>query len=223
MEGFRHWYNTHSKTIWTIIGVAILIFVVINVINSSLKNQEKPGNTIATNTTKMNSISIASDTSPITGEQITNSQKNTVKLIDNFATYCNNGDIDSAYNLISSDCKNQMYPSKENFKKTYYDPVFGGSQREITVENWVGNTYKVKFAENALATGNFDESNIKQDYITIINENGQTKLNINSYIGKTTINKSQKADDVTIKVVETDVYFDYHLRSKLQTNVIHQY
>lgn len=117
MEGFRHWYNTHSKTIWTIIGVAILIFVVINVINSSLKNQEKPRNTITTNTTKMNSISIASDTSPITGEQITNSQKNTVKLIDNFATYCNNGDIDSAYNLISSDCKNQMYPSKENFRK----------------------------------------------------------------------------------------------------------
>ena len=79
MEGFRHWYNTHSKTIWIIIGVAILIFVVINVINSSLKNQEKPRNTITTNTTKMNSISIASDTSPITGEQITNSQKNTVK------------------------------------------------------------------------------------------------------------------------------------------------
>ena len=52
MEGFRHWYNTHSKTIWIIIGVAILIFVVINVINSSLKNQEKPRNTITTNTTK---------------------------------------------------------------------------------------------------------------------------------------------------------------------------
>ncbi|MFQ6944262.1 MAG: hypothetical protein ACLRTR_07790 [Clostridia bacterium] len=59
MEGFRHWYNTHSKTIWIIIGVAILIFIVINVINSSLKNQEKPRNTITTNTTKMNSISIA--------------------------------------------------------------------------------------------------------------------------------------------------------------------
>ena len=132
MEGFRHWYNTHSKTIWTIIGVAILIFVVINVINSSLKNQEKPRNTITTNTTKMNSISIASDTSPITGEQITNSQKNTVKLIDNFATYCNNGDIDSAYNLISSDCKNQMYPSKENFKKTYYDPAGRSSSIDRT-------------------------------------------------------------------------------------------
>lgn len=117
MEGFRHWYNTHSKTIWTIIGVAILIFVVINVINSSLKNQEKPGNTIATNTTKMNSISIASDTSPITGEQITNSQKNTVKLIDNFATYCNNGDIDSAYNLISSDCKIKCIQVKRTLRK----------------------------------------------------------------------------------------------------------
>ena len=31
--------------------------------------------------TKMNSISIVSDTSPITGEQITNSQKNTVRLL----------------------------------------------------------------------------------------------------------------------------------------------
>lgn len=117
MEGFRHWYNTHSKTIWIIIGVAILIFVVINVINSSLKNQEKPRNTITTNTTKMNSISIASDTSPITGEQITNSQKNTVKLIDNFATYCNNGDIDSAYNLISSDCKIKCIQVKRTLRK----------------------------------------------------------------------------------------------------------
>ena len=32
MEGFRHWYNTHSKTIWTIIGVAILIMLIIGII-----------------------------------------------------------------------------------------------------------------------------------------------------------------------------------------------
>ena len=178
MEGFMHWYNLHRRTIWIVIGVAILIFVMINVINSSLKQKEQPKNETVTNTTKMNTVSIKSDTSPITGEQITSDQKKTITIIDNFATYCNNGDIDAAYDLLSSDCKEQMYPTKDDFKTVYYNPVFGGSQREITVENWVGNIYKVRFAENALATGNFDESNITQDYITIVNENGQTKLNI---------------------------------------------
>ena len=205
MEGFMHWYNLHRRTIWIIVGVAILIFVLINV----LKQREQPRNTTITNTTKMNSISMGSDTSPITGDQITNDQKNTVTVIDNFATYCNNGDIDSAYNLLSSDCKDQMYQTKDYFKTIYYDPVFGGAQREITVENWVGNIYKVKFAENALATGNFDESNIIQDYITTVKENGQTKLNINNYIGRQQINRTQEVDNVTIKVVEANTYFDY--------------
>lgn len=209
MDGFMHWYNLHRRTIWIIIGVAILIFVMINVINSGLKQREQPRNTTTTNTTKMNSISMGSDVSPITGEQITNDQKNTVTVIDNFATYCNNGDIDSAYNLLSSDCKSQMYPTKDDFKTIYYNPVFGGSQRVITVENWVGNIYKVRFAENALATGNFDESNITQDYITVVKENGQTKLNINNYIGKQQINRTQEADNVKIKVVESNTYFDY--------------
>ena len=209
MEGFMHWYNLHRKTIWTIIGVAVLIFVMINVINSSLKQKEQTRNTVSINTIKMNSISMDSDTSPITGDQITNNQKNTVTVIDNFATYCNNGDIESAYNLLSSDCKEQMYQTKEDFKTIYYDPVFGGIKREITVENWVGNIYKVKFAENALATGKFDQSNITQDYITIVKENGQTKLNINSYIGKQPINRTQEANNVKIKVVEANTYFDY--------------
>lgn len=83
MEGFMHWYNLHRKTIWTIIGVAVLIFIMINVINSSLKQKEQPSNTASTNTIKMNSISMDSDKSPITGDQITNDQKNTVTVIDN--------------------------------------------------------------------------------------------------------------------------------------------
>lgn len=130
-------------------------------------------------------------------------------VIDNFATYCNNGDIESAYNLLSSDCKEQMYQTKEDFKTIYYEPVFGKAKREITVENWVGNIYKVKFAENALATGNFDESNITQDYITVVKENGQIKLNINNYICKQQINRTQEANNVKIRVVEANTYFDY--------------
>ena len=120
MEGFMHWYNLHRRTIWIVIGVAILIFVMINVINSSLKQKEQPKNETVTNTTKMNTVSIKSDTSPITGEQITSDQKKTITIIDNFATYCNNGDIDAAYDLLSSDCKEQMYPTKDDFKTVYY-------------------------------------------------------------------------------------------------------
>ena len=51
-----HWYNLHRRTIWIVIGVAILIFVMINVINSSLKQKEQPKNETVTNTTKMNTV-----------------------------------------------------------------------------------------------------------------------------------------------------------------------
>ena len=209
MEGFMHWYNMHRKTIWILIGVAVLIIIMIRVINSGMSNREKPVANVVTNTTKMNSISMESDVSPITGGQITNEQKQSVTVIDNFASYCNSGNIDSAYNLLSSDCQKQMYPTRDDFKTVYYDPVFGGKQMEITVENWVGNIYKVRFAENALTTGKFNESDITQDYITIVNENGNAKLNINSYIGKQSINRTQEADNVRIRVIEADTYFDY--------------
>ena len=52
------------------------------VINSSLKQKEQPKNETVTNTTKMNTVSIKSDTSPITGEQITSDQKKTITIID---------------------------------------------------------------------------------------------------------------------------------------------
>ena len=35
------------------------------------------------------------------------------------------------------------------------------------------------------------------------------KLNINSYIGKQSINRTQEADNVRIRVIEADTYFDY--------------
>ena len=67
----------------------------------------------------MNSISMESDVSPITGGQITNEQKQSVTIIDNFASYCNSGNIDSAYNLLSIDCQKQMYPTRDDFKTVY--------------------------------------------------------------------------------------------------------
>ena len=210
MEGFMHWYNSHRRTIWILIGVAILVIIMINVINSNMTQNEKPSyNTSTDIKNTLNTISIGTDTSPISGDKITSGQQQTLKVIDNFVAYCNNGDISSAYGLVSSDCKNEMFKSEDVFKKIYYDIVFGGIEKEVSSDNWVNNTYKVKFMDNALATGNFDENNITQDYITVVKENNTIKLNINNYIEKQSINKSQEADNVKIKVVEGNTYFDY--------------
>ena len=46
------------------------------------------------------------------------------KLISNFIEFCNNGDIQSAYNMLSEKCKNKLFPTMESFKNGYSDKLF---------------------------------------------------------------------------------------------------
>ena len=122
MEGFKHWYNFHRRTIWILIGIVALVIIMINVINNRMTQNEKPSYNAGTDIKNtLNTISIGTDTSPISGEKISNDQQQTLKVIDNFIAYCNSGNLSSAYELISSDCKNEMFKTEDDFKKIYYE------------------------------------------------------------------------------------------------------
>ena len=50
-----------------------------------------------------------------------------------------------------------------------------------------------------------------QDYFSIVQENDDYKLNINSFIGKVNVNKNVNKDNVTITVKNKYVYMDYSI------------
>ena len=60
-----------------------------------------------------------------------------------------------------------------------------------------------------MATGVSRDGKKVQDYITVVNDDGEYKLNINSYMGKTEINKEDTKNDITINVLRKHTYMDY--------------
>lgn len=210
MNEIIRWYNANRKKIWGVIIAVLSIIILIQVLNSIAHNQKNTPNKVSRETKEelTNSIVMDNDESTVSGEKLSQSQKNMLKTLDEFADYCNTGNVDKAYGLLSDDCKNEMYPTKEAFETGYYNQIFKG-KKNILAENWVENIYKVKYKEDALSTGIYDEGAI-QDYITIVKDkDGNTKLNINGYIGKENIDVTEQKDDLKIKVLETDVYMDF--------------
>lgn len=142
-------------------------------------------------------------------ESIYNYNKN---VIEEFTEYCNSGDIKSAYDLLSSDCKNLMFDDLEKFKDNYYKKVFSNNKK-CTVQYWADNIFEVKFAEDMLATGKTSKNNGFTDYIAIDYEDGKNKININGFLGKENINAEKMIGNIKIKVLYKYIFMDYETYS----------
>ena len=150
----------------------------------------------------------------LTGDKISDTQKTTLNKISEFINYCNEKDIDKAYDMLSDNCKNQLYPEKSVFEEAYYKKVFNGKTRRANIENWVNNIYKVSIEDDYLSTGKYTRGNGIQDYITIVGD----KININEYIGKKEIKKSNENDNIKIEIEEVNKFMEYEIYKLKVTN-----
>lgn len=215
MEGLKRFYNQNRKAIWLTIGIIVFIIITIqmleywtknrknNYVNNSNNNisEEKPN--------EYNDVYIESNESVISGDKVSSKKiKDEVKIIDKFFTYCNNNEIDKAYELLTDECKEEMFPTVQKFEQLYFKKIFSNGKATASIEFLNGRTYKVNIREDALSTGKFEETAL-QDYITIKNVDDKEKININRYIGRTVLNKSKTQGNITIEVLERNRYTDY--------------
>ena len=214
MNNLISWYNQNRRKFWSIIfTVGIIAMILWRLINSlsfsrtTSLNIEK--NQVDTNT--LNTVSLTSEKSAISGRKTTIDQRG-IETIDKFVSFCNSGSIQEAYDLLSNECKEQLYNDLNVFQQSYYIPIFGNGKRNVEIENWTGNIYKVDFNEDALATGRYSVENSIQDYITIVNDKeGNKKLNINGYIGRTVYDKTVTEQSLEVKLLRKDAYMDYEI------------
>lgn len=137
--------------------------------------------------------------------------KQNISIIEEFVEKCNNKDIEGAYNMLTDDCKQTLYKTKEAFERDYYKTIF--STRRLTdMENFISvdnrYTYYVKFYDDILSTGKIQKANYYNDYITIDENSKNGKLNLNSLIYKQEINKTETVDGVKITILTQEVYKD---------------
>lgn len=227
------WYiGNKSKILMAIfvVVVVVLISIIVNILNSLRKNNTVENVELGTNIQQTDTsignftdIYVEDNESVVTGESIGSSHINTIGTIEQLVQLCNEQKVEEAYNLLSDECKEEVYPSLESFRNNYYNTIFNGKKKNISVENWANNIYKVTFEDDALSTGVYTAEGAIQDYITVVStDNNELKLNINNYIGRREINKTNNAvSGVEITALNTDTYMDYQtftFRVKNNTN-----
>ena len=209
MEKIKSLYNQNRKIFWIVILTIIAVIALIQALNNYYKNDtkdESSSTNIGTTTYNANNYSV------VTQEEIDSDvSDNSDYLLKSFFDYCNNGEIENAYNLLSTDCKEELYSTLDDFKQRYYNVVFT-EKRSYDSALWITtserNTYRVEIMADLLATGQKEYMPI-EDYYTIVYENGEYKLSINNYIAKENIDVSKTQNDVTINVVSKKMYKDY--------------
>ena len=103
--------------------------------------------------------------------------KENKKIINQFVNYCNDGNIEEAYKMISTNCKIEKFKDINTFKKNYIEKVFKIKQ-DIQISRMQDASYEITYTDDALLSGGKGK-NEKKDYVYIISENDGDKISIN--------------------------------------------
>lgn len=210
MNKIIRYFNQNRRKIFSIIVIVAFGYFLLQFANymaaNSYKNIE-PNKAVNPN----ENIIVGQDNinidSAITGTTGGKTAKEETEVIQQFIQYCNEGKTTEAYNMLSNECKENMYPKIDNFIKNYYKNNFNET-KSFNIQRWTGSIYKVDLKENMLHTGKISTEN-KQDVMTVVYDEGTYKLNINSFIRRTQLNKLTKIEDISIKVLYKDTYMNY--------------
>lgn len=215
MHNIRHFYYQNKEKIWKVVLLIAFLLGIIYFLNSRAISEsnntsgtiQKPNQEIYQDEQNKTYIS---DKSAISGGTIYESEVEKINnTISKFLQHCKNGNAEQAYSMLSADCKESEYSTLEEFQEKYLKSNFD-KESIYEIENWINNTYKITISEDMLATGNVNGQK-KIEYITIVKEDSQEKLNINSYIGKKNINKSKEQEGIKITAISKKAYMDYEI------------
>lgn len=199
------YYNQNRRTIWIVIIAIILIIIAIHTLNNIVKiNKKEKANSIKNIINEeeyKNNLNIHT----LLSDNDVEEQKELI--IDQFIRYCNAGKIEEAYNLLTENCKKELFPTIEIFKQNYYNKIFN-TTKLYSKEKFIGKTYKIKLYEDILSTGIVNSKTI-EDYYTIEKENNKTKINISNYIGEKEINKTSESKILKLNIIKKQIYKEY--------------
>lgn len=148
----------------------------------------------------------------IKGSDVSQKQYNEdTNKVDMFIKYCNEKDIDKAYDILSNDCKEKLYPTIEIFKNGYYNSVFS-TERKYNLQAWISTdkytVYKIRYTNNMLATGEYNKDEVYQDYITLIKDSNEEKVSVGQFVIREEENKLTKNSLMDATVIKKNVYVD---------------
>ena len=116
----RYW-NQNRKQIIIVIAIIAFIIIMLQVVNELLKPTKESNQ----NNNNSNISDLQKPTqSAITGQNVTEeTSKENTDIIKSFIDYCNNSEMEKAYDLLSNDCKEE-FGNLNTFIADYYKRNF---------------------------------------------------------------------------------------------------
>ena len=221
MNKFIRYYNQNRREVFIVIIIILFAIFLLHFINFVIaykkdkKAKETMSSSLQNSTIKRNDN--INTYQVIKGSKNVITAENDIDYIVRFIEYCNDGKVDEAYKMISDDCKVVLFPSVEYFKNYYFINIFN-TNKSYSIQDWSGPIYKVDFKDNILYTGKIDANTI-QDFITVLQDKDGYKLNINNFISKTTLDKTNSINNINIEVISKNTFMSYEVyKIKIKNN-----
>ena len=203
--------NQNRRIIILLVSIGIFIIILIKALNnlSFKSDNDETDNEIENTSREIQDTRTSVITNTSVGQKTSTQNYN---LLEEFVNLCNDGNIEEAYQLLSDECKQNVYPNLEGFANNYVNVVFK-SRKSIDVKNWIKSgdyiTYLVTYSdEDILSTGDVNNNKF-QDYITV--NSSKQQLNINKYIKKEELNKTQEIKNIKFTINYVDIFKDYEV------------
>lgn len=204
--------DKNRKLIWYIILIIVFALFAVKSLNFYYEKDEERKKVEANNNynneqnqTIQNDVELNKNNNSVENNSIE-------KTMQSFVNYCNNKEIDNAYKMLTEECKNAIFPTKEHFQNNYISKIYN-VYRTYEMVKWSTDenktTYLIKLYEDILSTGGADNSYTEDYYTFVKTDKGIYKLNINNYIYGEEKNIEETKKDITVKIGHVDIYEEY--------------
>lgn len=144
------------------------------------------------------------------------------KIIDDFINYCNKKEYSSAYELLSEDCKENVFEDDEDEFKKYVDNIFN-VEKIYSIQSYSHKNdfyiYNVKILNDILASGLTDEEfRFHEEKFAISGDKDNLKLTVGDYMGKEELRSVAEDDYVKIRVTEKTMFYSEEIYNVKITN-----
>lgn len=201
---WRHFFRKNKR----ILIIALLVWSAIFFINIILKNQPKDFTP---------EVSFEKHTSVINPTKDTpkNLQKPIEELINEYVEYCNSGNFQKAYDMLSEDCKKYAFNNdiKEFMQHVYTKiptPKVHAIQSYSSVKYGNRNMYiyQIKYTEDLLATGLTDSDYYyTQENMVFYQNKDQLEMNVGNYLYHEDIKSISENEYLKIDIIDRVVNY----------------
>jgi len=200
----RHFFRRNQR----ILFVIIIVWAIVLFINMILTNRPKEYVADTTYEAHTSVINNSNSTPKSMQEPIE-------KMIEEYVKYCNAGNYQAAFNMLSSECREYGFENKvENFMRHVYTKM--PLPREYAIQNYSSTTYgnknmyiyEVRYFDDFLATGlTNSQYSYTSENITFFREDNEIKMNVGNYIYHNDIKNISENEYLKIDVVDKIVNY----------------